>query len=205
MKALPCASFPVDAATAEYQTRINKLPETLPPSLPQTEQYLTGLSEARKTTLTAYCEVPPADPHGYVYFAEAVGTNRIKIGFSVSPDGRVEAGVTWCPHPLRVLKVIPGGREEEQRWHHKYAHLRVHGEWFEGTKELRSAIAQAKPAPGYLHLQPEIVISTDWVERCRAAEARAKDSLDAQSQAPSIVPADTDLDDEMPAFLVRIP
>jgi hypothetical protein len=67
-----------------------------------------------------------------VYFVEAVGANRIKIGHAEDPTSRLSQLQTGCPYPLRLLFSIPGGRVVEANYHAKYAHLRIDGlqEWF---------------------------------------------------------------------------
>jgi hypothetical protein len=78
---------------------------------------------------------------GYVYFAEAKGLNLIKIGTSADPTRRWSS--TDCPVPIKVLRVILGGRRGEAVWHRRFAHLRRKGEWFEGANDLRQAIEAA--------------------------------------------------------------
>jgi hypothetical protein len=184
---LALATLPPEPRFAERIARLNELPPNPPQTLvPWTAGYLEGLAK-----VTAEAEAPSIDPDGYVCFAEGEGSGRIMIGFSTSPDGWVEEGTTFCPYPLRVLKVISGGREEKQRWHRKFQHLLPHGEWFEDTPELRQAIDRAKPAPGFLHLAPSSVPLP--AERIAAMAERA---------APSIVPDDIVAND-IPEFLLR--
>jgi len=48
-----------------------------------------------------------------VYFLKAVSSGWIKIGYSKRPLERVSGYHTFCPHELRLLKVIEGGLEVE--------------------------------------------------------------------------------------------
>src|SRR5262245_55349967 len=84
---------------------------------------------------------------GYVYFIEAAGSRRIKIGWSATPWKRIAELSTACPFPLELLKVTYGARQTERWWHHKYDDLRVHLEWFKAAPRLRKAIALTADAP----------------------------------------------------------
>lgn len=55
----------------------------------------------------------------------------IKIGYSVDPPRRAVslAGAV-------ILATEPGGRREEEATHARFAHLRVHGEWFSPGPDL---------------------------------------------------------------------
>lgn len=77
-----------------------------------------------------------------VYFAHAVGTELVKIGFTGGdPAERLRGLQTGCPHRLELIAVIPGGESDEGRWHEDYAADRVNGEWFRLTPRLTVAIA----------------------------------------------------------------
>lgn len=82
----------------------------------------------------------PAREFGYIYFLDAPDVNRIKIGTGVCPEDRLQAIRLMCPVPTKLIGLMVGGRQEEARLHARYADLRRHGEWFEGTPELRHAI-----------------------------------------------------------------
>jgi hypothetical protein len=79
-----------------------------------------------------------------VYFIEAKGADRIKIGFATDPrtrGGIIGAGKhTFCPFPIEVIRIISGDRKVERAWHRRFDHLRAHGEWFDADDELREAI-----------------------------------------------------------------
>lgn len=82
----------------------------------------------------------PAQEFGYVYFLDAPDVNRIKIGTGICPEDRLQAVRLMCPVPTELLGLIVGGRRKEAELHSQFSHLRRHGEWFEGTVELREAI-----------------------------------------------------------------
>ena len=77
----------------------------------------------------------------YVYFIEAVGTNRVKIGFSSDPYLRLQQIRTCSPFPVRLLAVIEGSVDLERAFHSQYDHKRIHGEWFiVGDDEIEEII-----------------------------------------------------------------
>lgn len=75
-----------------------------------------------------------------IYFIEAVGANRVKIGFTEGePEARLKALQTGCPHPLRLLVAFPGAQSVEKQLHEQFANLRTQGEWFDlncSTREV---------------------------------------------------------------------
>lgn len=75
---------------------------------------------------------------GLVYFIEAIGLSRVKIGWTRTNGlkSRLSALQTFSPVELRVLGTYPGFMTTERAEHRRWAHLRSHGEWFELTNEL---------------------------------------------------------------------
>lgn len=74
----------------------------------------------------------------------------VKIGYTRSPDtlgARMEALSVGSPHPVEVLGVTDGDRDEEQRWHERFAHLAAEGEWFRVEPGLLATIASAASPP----------------------------------------------------------
>ncbi len=67
----------------------------------------------------------------YVYVIHATGTNRIKLGYTTNPQGRLAALQTASPFPLQMLACWPGSRARENRLHRYMAQFRQTGEWFE--------------------------------------------------------------------------
>lgn len=79
-----------------------------------------------------------------VYFIEAVGTNRVKIGYAENPDERVLELQTGSPYPLRLLFSVPGDRAVESEYHTRYSHSRIdNSEWFYFDSKLRQLIDAA--------------------------------------------------------------
>lgn len=67
-----------------------------------------------------------------VYFIRAVGSNRVKIGFTASdPNQRLKQLQTSCADELRVIHLIPDGRkDEERRLHLIFRRSHIRREWF---------------------------------------------------------------------------
>lgn len=98
--------------------------------------------EKRLALIAKYRSAPPPPDGGFVYFAEAVGTDRIKIGWSRHhPSKRLVELQTGCPFPIRLLSFFPGFPEDERRLHVALATSRVSPsiEWFYATAEVLEA------------------------------------------------------------------
>lgn len=83
---------------------------------------------------------PSSARESKVYFIESETAGLIKIGRSVNPDSRFNAIRTMSPDKLVLLGYLPEEVATENELHKKFAHLRMHGEWFEAAPELRKAI-----------------------------------------------------------------
>lgn len=90
---------------------------------------------------------------GYVYVG---GTGEpgdpVKIGWSASPEKRIEQLQTASAHTLRVLDKHPGPRGLERFLHCRFAAERVRGEWF----RLSDPVAQVKIAVSAWSPQDEV-------------------------------------------------
>ena len=51
---------------------------------------------------------------GFVYVIRAVGTRRIKIGFTTQPKERLASLQTGSPFPLEMISCRPGDRGDER-------------------------------------------------------------------------------------------
>ncbi|MCP1832864.1 GIY-YIG nuclease family protein [Bradyrhizobium sp. USDA 4545] len=83
-------------------------------------------------------EIDRTVPRGfgaYVYLAYSAG--RIKIGTSREVKSRHRGLNTQSPHPVTVILAVPGGTELERKLHDCLGSLRVHGEWFSITRDMR--------------------------------------------------------------------
>lgn len=74
----------------------------------------------------------------YVYFIEALGIDRIKIGRSNEVERRFNA--LRCACPVALILIGKTTLCTERDIHKKFNHLRSNGEWFFATKELRGFI-----------------------------------------------------------------
>ena len=68
----------------------------------------------------------------------------IKIGFSDTPQKRMEALSVWCPIPMRLLATLSGWRTLEAELHARFEHLRHRGEWFRAEPELLDFVERVK-------------------------------------------------------------
>jgi Meiotically Up-regulated Gene 113 (MUG113) protein len=64
------------------------------------------------------------EPKGFVYFIEAIGLSKIKIGTSDNPEKRLTQLTTGAAVPLKLITTIPGDVELEKSLHRRFDHLR---------------------------------------------------------------------------------
>lgn len=81
---------------------------------------------------------------GRVYFM--ADGEEVKIGFSIHPPKRMAQIQLSRTGELKILLAIPGTPDDEQQMHDRFAHLRIRGEWFRMTDELKGFIDGAKYA-----------------------------------------------------------
>jgi hypothetical protein len=74
---------------------------------------------------------------GYVYFIEAVGLSRVKIGYSEDPENRLKQLLTGSPVALQIFAKMPGNQPMEKEIHARFLHLKVENEWFHFTDEIK--------------------------------------------------------------------
>lgn len=79
-----------------------------------------------------------------VYFVEAVGLNKVKIGVADDPHDRLRRLRLMSPVELRLITSIPGGFVIEKRIHTILRGHRSHGEWFHMSTKVVSLIARVK-------------------------------------------------------------
>lgn len=86
---------------------------------------------------------------GFVYAIECNG--RIKLGYSESPEKRVNKVASDAPFPCVLLGYWHGSVADELDVQTKFQSIRVHGEWFAATEDLLAFIQQnvipIEPAP----------------------------------------------------------
>ena len=76
-----------------------------------------------------------------VYFVEAVGADRVKIGVSRDVGKRFGQLAASFPGPLRLLGRVAGGRAREASLHRRLANFHLGGEWFHLTPGVRALVA----------------------------------------------------------------
>jgi hypothetical protein len=75
---------------------------------------------------------------GWVYLIHAAGTNRYKIGRSITPETRLKTlNQKQSPYPLELIYKFwsVDAITDEQKIHGALADSRVHGEWFEFERD----------------------------------------------------------------------
>jgi Meiotically up-regulated gene 113 len=79
-----------------------------------------------------------------IYFASAVGTDLVKIGYCAGdPMKRLRELQTGSSHELILLAALSGSQEDERRIHREFACYRVRGEWFQLPAKLLDDCVQA--------------------------------------------------------------
>lgn len=78
--------------------------------------------------------------NGRVYFID--DGFFIKIGFSKKPQDRIIKLQTASPFKLTLIRTVLGNKKLEAELHTRFRHLKSHGEWFRGERELRQHIRE---------------------------------------------------------------
>ena len=103
-------------------------------------EHRTALRENARNLL-AHAVAAYAAERELVYFLQAEGSGRIKIGTTKDLGQRLRALRAGSPVRLELLGVVRGGRHMEQLIHIAFAPLRAgRSEWFEPGKSLLSFI-----------------------------------------------------------------
>lgn len=93
---------------------------------------------------------------GYVYFAKPVGqSGPIKIGFSKSPQSRIQDLLLWSPIDLELICVVSGEAWWERRAHCYFAESHWRSEWFHSSQKLINAIERLRNGGPFLEVVPE--------------------------------------------------
>lgn len=84
---------------------------------------------------------------GLAYFIQHATGGAIKIGISADPTMRLQ-NINMSAHDPQYayLATEHGGRPREAELHARFAHLRMHGEWFRPEQELLEYIEEARDA-----------------------------------------------------------
>lgn len=81
-----------------------------------------------------------------VYFVQDKKSKLIKIGFSATPEKRVQTVRRVLGRDVDVLAFIEGGREIEKMLHAQLASDRREGEWFAPSEAVMNAVTAARSA-----------------------------------------------------------
>lgn len=71
-----------------------------------------------------------------VYFAYSPDAKKVKIGYSNSPESRIQSLQTGSPVPLKIIGTIAGGQDVEKKLHEMFSRDHSHGEWFHMSEEI---------------------------------------------------------------------
>lgn len=77
----------------------------------------------------------------YIYFVQ-VANGPIKIGFTKNLEVRIKSLQQNCPYELELLAHFVGSGYDEKFLHRIFHKERIHGEWFEPSKSLKSLVRE---------------------------------------------------------------
>ena len=72
-----------------------------------------------------------------IYLIYCSKTKTCKIGYSYNPDNRLKELQTGNPYHLELITTVPGDISIEKDIHSKFNHLKLKGEWFNYTQEIK--------------------------------------------------------------------
>lgn len=98
-------------------------------------------------------EIARLDGNSIVYFVEAVGLERVKIGTTSGLRDRLAMLTSYSPVRLKVLLVVSGDSDLESHFHRQFRAFRLHGEWFQMSAPVCKSIQRLKE----VHRQTAIV------------------------------------------------
>jgi len=100
------------------------------------------------------------DPYAFTYFIEGEGHGPIKIGSARNVEVRRSELQIGSPVPLSVIDRLRGGRWLERSLKRRFAHDRLHGEWFARTPDLLACIVSLAAL-----VRDRFEDEPEWVER----------------------------------------
>lgn len=107
-----------------------------------------------------------------VYFIRAGEDGPVKIGVAKDAAKRLAALQTASHVPLKIIRLVRGGRDVEAALHVQFAHLRQHGEWF-GFSEAMLAAGHAVEIP-----TPKVRCDLDpLILECAKSEGISRNAL----------------------------
>ena len=109
-----------------------------------------------------------------VYFIRAIGTNRIKIGYTTNIEKRLLAYKTHSPFEVKLERCIELGSIEkekqlEKELHKKYSEQRLHGEWFAiGSEAVNNVVAEYRSDIPTGFIRGALKDGISWAYDCKA-------------------------------------
>jgi hypothetical protein len=80
----------------------------------------------------------------HLYFVEAAAVNAMKIGITGDLDQRLAGIQQALPINIELAATVRGTTRQEHALHLRFAHIRMRGDWFQITDELRSFVNALK-------------------------------------------------------------
>lgn len=111
-----------------------------------------------------------------IYFIRSYN-EFIKIGTSIDPDGRKESLQTASPKKLHVQAVLEGSYKTEKGLHELFDHIRVRGEWFRYTDEMKWFIRAIQENPEQSNIYSLYRLSQEMRLRAKAKRLGKNHSL----------------------------
>ena len=118
-----------------------------------------------------------------IYCVTAREVNRVKIGFSNDPFGRLSKLQSDSPVALEIERLFAGDTEDEAALHSRFAAHRVRGEWFALVPEITAwmvtlpAVIRPERATPVLDLSAAVGISTSYSSMILSGKQRPSRSL----------------------------
>lgn len=75
--------------------------------------------------------------NSFIYFIGNLDIGEVKIGRSIHPHKRLKELQTASPHPLFILKMIPGNSFQETKYHSHFSKSKLKGEWYSITPDIK--------------------------------------------------------------------
>lgn len=79
---------------------------------------------------------------GYVYFILSEHSKTVKIGYSSTPEKRLDSLQTGSPVQLKLIGKLQATKSDEASFHARYQKYRTHGEWFALPQDEVDAIVR---------------------------------------------------------------
>lgn len=98
----------------------------------------------------------------------------VKVGFSNDPDTRLSKHYGGGPYPVEVLGIWEGTLGDEKEFHNRHAEQRLHGEWFNPSRELMNEVRACIDATDPYEFDPN---DPDWESKLSPEQTRCLDDL----------------------------